>query len=104
MNRNFATFIALASILALGPWRQYVLSTETFLAAFAAQFYEVIMLFGRVIGPWEDLIPDQQERQISGILDLPDELYVHLGKRVGCKYPASFSNQSSLHSKTYVIL
>ena len=43
------------------------------------------MLFGRVIGPWEDLITDQQERQISDILGLPDEVYVHLGKRVGCK-------------------
>lgn len=43
------------------------------------------MLFGRVIGPWEDPIPDQQERQISNILGLPDEVYVHLGKRVGCK-------------------
>ncbi|MAW29522.1 MAG: hypothetical protein CMP98_12050 [Gammaproteobacteria bacterium] len=104
MNTNVATFIALASILVLGPWQQYVLSTESFLAEFAARFYEVIMLFGRVIGPWEDLIPDQQERQISDILGLPDEVYVHLGKRVGCKYPASFSNQSSLQSKTYVSL
>ncbi|MEM7363660.1 MAG: NAD(P)-binding protein, partial [Pseudomonadota bacterium] len=51
MNRNVTIFIALASVLALGLWGQYVLSPETFLAQFPARFYEVIMLFA-LEGEW----------------------------------------------------
>ena len=51
MKRNVTIFIALASVLALGLWGQYVLSPETFLAEFPARFYEVVMLFA-LEGEW----------------------------------------------------